>query len=57
MLRYDPATFIVYASEPLRRPAPPKRQPLGRLLCGFAAAGLVARAAELLLARRSAQPR
>ena len=51
MLRYDPVTFVVYASEPPARPAPPQPQPLGRLLCGFAAAGLAARALELLAAR------
>jgi hypothetical protein len=46
MLRYDPRTFVVYATPdaPRRRP-----QPLGRVLCGFAIAGLTARALELLV--------
>ena len=44
MLRYDPKTFHVYVDQP--------RRPLGRMLAGFAAAGLATRAVEALAMRR-----
>ena len=53
MLRYDPQTFVVYATEPspslvLRQVKPkPKPEPAGRLLGALAIAGLTAKAVEL----------
>ena len=56
MLRYDPVTFVVYASEPLQpappRPPAPQPEPLGPLLCAFALAGLATRVLELAVSRR-----
>jgi hypothetical protein len=53
MLRIDPVTFVVSTREPEVVSAPmAPAPPLGRTLAGFAVAGLVARAVELIAARR-----
>ena len=56
MLRYDPQTFVVYASEPFARPAKPAAkpnpEPLAPLLCVFALAGLATRVLELAVSPR-----
>jgi hypothetical protein len=46
MLTIDPNTFVVSVTEPAR---PPVHPPLGRVLAGFAAAGLATRLLETAL--------